>query len=324
MWRVEADGTAPGGVRLVERPSPHIAASAVLVRVSYAGLNPVDISVLRGRVAPSGSGGRVCPGVEVAGMVARIGASVTRWKPGDLVLGLVKDGGLATEVVAAEDHLALAPPALTQPELAAVPESFICAHDALFSVGRLGRGQTVLIRGATGGVGTAAVQLAVAAGASVVGISGTTKGRRALEELGATGAAPTDAINREVDVLLDLVGGDYLDTDIDLLNPGGRVVVLGSRGPESAKVNISRLKAKCATITGTRMRDRPHHHKARAVSLFEDEVIPVLNSGIVRPIIDRAFSATDIGSAIAHLERRGRIGKVLIYFERSEGEGNGD
>jgi len=314
--------TGAGGnevVRLEERPDPVPGDDEVLVAASFAGLNPADLAQRAGNYpAPPGSPADV-PGLEVAGTVVRCGAAVRQWSEGDAVFGIVGGGGLADRVVVHERHVARVPGRLDAKEAAAVPEVFITAHDAVVVQAGLGLGDVLLVNGANGGVGIAALQLAVAAGARAFGCLRSTDAHARIEELGAQAVAPDEAVDRVraaggADVVLELVGAQNVPVDLEALALKGRVLIVGTGAGADAAFSLRALMGKRARLIGTGLRVRPLEEKAAAVQAFVHEVVPLLADGRVRPFVDRVFAADGVTDAFDHLAAPGKFGKVLIEF----------
>ena len=312
--------TGAGGNEVVsveERPNPEPGSEDVLVRVEYAGLNPADLAQRAGNYpAPPGSPPDV-PGLEVAGTVESCGSRVSSWRPGDRVFGLVGGGGLADRVNVHERCVAPVPDALEERGAAAVPEAFITAHDAAFTQAGLRPGETLLVHGAGGGVGTAAVQLGVAAGARVVATVRTPQVEEAVAGLGAEIVQEQDFPRGapSADVILELVGGAHFPANLDVLARRGRIVVVSVAGGNEIELPLGVLMQKRATILGTALRTRPLEEKAAAVRAFEREVVPGLASGRLRPLVDSVFPADAAEAAFDRLGERGKIGKVLLDFK---------
>jgi NADPH2:quinone reductase len=305
--------TGAGGpevVSVAERPDPEPGSHDVVVRATHTGLNPADLAQRAGRYpAPAGSPQDI-PGLEVSGTVIARGPAVTAWKEGDRVFGIVGGGGLADTVVAHERHVARIPDNLDDRDAAAVPEAFITAHDAVFTRAGLVMGETLLVNGATGGVGTAGVQLGAAVGARV--LANARAHHDALVELGAEPTALEDAAG--VDVVLELVGAQNLAGSLDALAPLGRVIVVGTGAGAETEISLRALMGKRASVMGTVLRARPLEQKAAAVQAFAHQVLPLLASGRVRPLVDRVFPAADAVAAFDHLAAPGKLGKVLLEF----------
>ena len=291
-----------------ERPDPVPLPSEVLVRATHAGLNPADVVQRAGNYpAPPGSPADI-PGLEVAGTVIACGEAVTTWRAGDRVFGLVGGGGLADMVTVHERHVTRIPDDLTDREAAAVPEAFITAHDAVFTRAGLALGETLLVNGASGGVGTAAVQLGVAAGVRV--LANARSHREALTDLGAEPCQLSEA--RGVDVVLELVGAANLPGSLEALAVRGRIIVVGTGAGADAELSLRALMGRRASLMGTVLRARPMEEKAAAVQAFARSVVPHLAAGRVRPVIDRVFPIADAAAAFDHLAAPGKLGKVLL------------
>jgi NADPH:quinone reductase len=317
--------TGAGGpevVSLTERPDPEPGPEDILVAVAYVGLNPADSQQRQGRYpAPPGAPADV-PGLEVAGTVLACGARVAAWKPGDRVFGLVGGGGLADRVVVHERCVTRVPDNLSERDAAAVPEAFITAHDAAFSQAGLRMGETLVVHGAAGGVGTAAVQLALAAGARPLAVVRSDRAAEAVSGLGAEvvreDAFPAGVLDATggagADVILELVGAPHFPANLEVLARKGRVVVVGVAAGGDATMPLRELMQRRASVRGTMLRARPLEEKAAAVRAFEREVVPQLASGRVRPVVDSEFPAAEAAAAFERLDGHGKVGKVLLAF----------
>lgn len=322
---------SPGGpesldVREVERPGA-ATANRVLVRVHAAGLNRADILQRRGLYpAPHGYPQDI-PGLEFAGRIEQIGEEVRTLNVGQRVFGIAAGGAQAEYVLVPEDALVEIPENLDWAEAAAVPEVFITAHDALFTQAGLEMGERVLVHAAGSGVGTAAMQLAHAAGATVYGTSRTAdKLERArpygLAEAVAVGNDPTVFARavREwtsgagVQVILDLVGGAYLAANLDALALKGRLMFVGMTGGANAEINLSVVMSKRLRLTGTVLRARTPEEKARATRRFAAHVVPLLASEKVRPVIDSVYRMEEVGRAHQRLESNESFGKIVLLI----------
>jgi len=308
-----------GGMELEERPDPAPGSSEVVVAVGHAGVNPADLAQRAGRYpAPPGAPQDI-PGMEVAGRVVACGEAVRDWRAGDRVFGLVGGGGLADRVAVHERHVTAVPERLDEPEAAAVPEAFITAHDAIVTQAGLGPGAVLLVNGANGGVGTAAVQIGVLAGARVIASARSDEARRRLAELGAEAVVPDDAVAHVraaggADVVLELVGAPNLAGDLEALATRGSVVIVGTGAGAEAPLSLRALMGRRARILGTVLRARPLEEKAAAVQAFAHGVVPLLADGRARGIVDRVFPAAEAEAAFAHMEQPGKFGKVLLSF----------
>ena len=304
-------------VRLEERPDPVPGPEDVIVRVRYAGLNPADALQRAGHYpAPPGSPPDV-PGLEVAGAVEAFGERVTAWRLGDRVFGLIGGGGLADRVLVHERCVARVPDSLSEEEASAAPEAFITAHDAVCTQAGLRMGETLLVHGAAGGVGSAAVQIGLALGARVVATVRSDAAREAVEALGAEvvwddGFA--EAVSGAANVILELVGAPHFPGNLDALAPKGRIVVVGVGAGQEIALPLRVLMGKRASIRGTVLRARPLEEKAAAVRAFEREVVPHLASGRVHALVDSVYPAAEFATAFDRLAGRGKVGKVLLEF----------
>lgn len=302
-------------VEVIDRPDPEPGPEQVVVRSTYAALNPADIQQRDGKYpAPYGWAPDV-PGLETCGVVDRCGVGVSMWKPGDRVFGLVGGGGLADQVVLHERLLAGVPEGLSERDAAAVPEAFITAHDAIVTQANLRPGETLVVQAAAGGVGSAAVQIGIAMGAAVVGVARSEKGRQLVESLGGVAVGSASEVEDNcADVVLELVGAPNLPYDVDALATGGRIIVVSVGAGAEVDLNLLRLMQKRAIIRGTVLRGRPLEEKASAVRAFEREVLPALANGRVTAVVDTVFDVEDVTRAFDHLGSSGRTGKALLRF----------
>lgn len=314
--------TGAGGPEVVEvqeRPDPEPQDEHVVVAVTFAGLNPADLIQRAGAYpAPAGSPADI-PGLEVSGRVHRCGRAVRDWRPGDRVFGLVGGGGLATHVAVHERHVCAIPANLDDRNAAAVPEAFITAHDALIVQAALRPGETVLVHGAAGGVGTAACQLGLALGARVLACVRAPEAAAHLAELGAEvveEASFPETVRRlgPVDVVVELVGAPHTAGNFEVLAPKGRIIVVGTSAGAEVSISLATLMGKRATLRGTVLRARPLEEKAAVVGSFAREVVPQLAADRLRPVIDSVFALDEVDAAFARLEGRGKRGKVLLQL----------
>ena len=326
---IRAPGGVEGiGVEEVETPSAPTS-DFVRVRVQTAGLNRADLMQRRGKYpAPPGYPQNI-PGLEFAGEVEALGDSVKTWKIGDRVFGITAGGGQAEFVVVPESNLARIPDELDWIEAGAMPEAFITAHDALFTRAQLQMGERILIHAAGSGVGTAAVQLAHAAGATVYGTSRSADKLARLRELklgldegvavGETPAKIAETVQQwtngsGVDVILDLVGGIYFPANLEALAPRGRLVCVGTTAGPKSEINIGLLMRKRATIIGTVLRPRSIEEKAEATRRFVAGVLPLVERGALRPVVECVYTAEEIRAAHEHLESNRTFGKIVLTF----------
>lgn len=307
-------------VAIVEREDPVAVGEEVLVAVRYAGINPADLQQRDGHYPPPPGAAADIPGLEVAGEVLAVGERVLDLHPGDRVMGIIGGGGLADRVVVHGRCVVKVPDSLSEIDAAAIPEAFITAHDAIRTQAGLSTGEVILVNGATGGVGTAAVQIAVATGATVLGVTRTEQGRELLTSLGAiavyaddvAGAVADASGGRGADVVLELVGAVNLDRNFEVLASKGRIAIVGVGGGATTEINLRTLMLRRARLFGTVLRARPVEEKAAAVRAFEREVLPHLAAGRIAPVVDRAFAAEVIHEAFDHMEHSAKRGKVLL------------
>ena len=306
-------------VRFAERPDPVPGDHEVLIAARYAGVNWADVAQRAGHYPPPPGSPADIPGLEVAGVVQAAGREVRAWQAGDRVFGIVGGGGLADRVVAHERHLAAVPDGMAEDVAAAVPEAYITAHDAVFSRCGLELGEVLLVTGANGAVGSAAVALGLVGGARVVASVRSPGAGDALAAAGAIVAGP-DKIAAELaalggaDVVLELVGAQNLAADFGVLTVQGRIVVVGTPAGADGAISLRALMGKRASLYGTMLRARPVEEKAAAVQAFARSVVPVLAAGRARPRIDRVFPAADVTAAFDYLMQPGKSGKVLLDF----------
>jgi putative PIG3 family NAD(P)H quinone oxidoreductase len=315
-----------GRLELGEVGRPCASADRVLVRVAAAGLNRADLLQKRGHYpAPPGAPADI-PGLEFAGTVAELGEEARAWRIGQRVFGITGGGAQAEYVVVPEGHLAEIPDGLDFVSAAAVPEVFVTAHDALFTRAGLRTGERVLVHAAGSGVGTAAVQLARAAGAGAV--YGTARTPEKLERARGFGLDEGVAVEEDpraiasavrawtrgagVNVLLDLVGAPYLAANLDALAPRGRMVLIGTMGGASAPLDFGAVMSKRLNIVGTVLRARSTEEKARAVRRFGAEVVPLFARGLLRPVLDSSYALEDFAAAYERLESNATFGKVVL------------
>jgi NADPH2:quinone reductase len=314
------------GLEVCEAPTPDDpTADRVRVRVRAAALNRADILQRLGRYpAPQGFPADI-PGLEFAGEVESIGAEVRLWTPGQRVFGIIGGGAQAEFVNIHENQLAEIPANLEWAEAAAVPEAFMTAHDALFTQARLGIGETVLVHAAGSGVGTAAIQLARAAGAKVFGTSRTEEKLRRASEYGLSSSLVVNndpsaliAAVREwtggagVNVILDLVGAAYFEANLAALAQKGRLMLVGTTSGAQATLNIGLVMSKRLKLRGTVLRARSAEEKATATRLFATHVVPLLAAGTVRAVVDRIYKMEEVRAAHIRLESNQNFGKIVL------------
>ncbi|MGE5242621.1 MAG: NAD(P)H-quinone oxidoreductase [Betaproteobacteria bacterium] len=315
----------PGGPEVLvpaERPTPSPGPNSVLIKVAAAGVNRPDVMQRQGRYPPP-PGASDIPGLEVAGIVDAIGRGVHGWEAGDRVCALVAGGGYAEYCVAPAPQCLPVPAGVDLVHAGAVPETFFTVWTNVFERGRLAAGETILIHGGTSGIGTTAIQLASAFGARVFATAGSDAKCAACERLGAERAINYRDMDfvaavgeltggRGVDVVLDIVGGEYLPRNIDALGMEGRLVQIGTLGGPKAQINMIPVLQRRLTITGSTLRARSVPEKAAIAAALRERVWPLLSLGRVKPIVDRTFPLAQAAEAHRVMESGAHIGKLVL------------
>lgn len=320
--------TRPGGpevLRAVERPDPVPMAGEVLIQVAAAGVNRPDVMQRRGRYPPP-AGASDIPGLEVAGTVVRVGPGVTTPRVGDAVCALLAGGGYATLVAAPAVQCLPVPKGMDVSAAAAIPETFFTVWTNVFERGHLRRGERVLFHGGSSGIGTTGIQLAAARGALVFATAGSDEKCRACEALGAERAINyrredfAEAIarltaGRGVDLILDIVGGEYVARNLASLATDGRLVQIGLMGGEAAPLDFRRILSRRLTVTGSTLRPRSVAEKGAIAAALLTEVWPLLEQGRVKPVIHRSFPLADAAAAHRLMESSEHIGKIVLELD---------
>jgi len=297
-------------------PTPQPGPGQILVKVAAAGVNRPDI-VQRLGAYPPPPGAPDTLGLEVAGEVV---TGAGRWSPGDQVTALLGGGGYAEYAVVDARHALPVPKGLSLTDAAALPETVFTVFANVFEHGGLKAGETLMVHGATSGIGTTAIQMGKAAGARVIA---TARGRAKADQALALGAdVAVDASAEDfaavakadggVDVILDMVGGDYFAKDLDALRTGGRIVFIASQAGGEVSLPIFRIMQKRAVVTGSTLRPRDADEKARLAAAVEAVVWPWIEAGKVRPLVDRTFPLADAAQAHAWLEGGAHLGKIVL------------
>jgi putative PIG3 family NAD(P)H quinone oxidoreductase len=300
-------------------PVPELKPRHVLVRVRAAGVNRPDLLQRAGRYPPPPGASEVL-GLEVAGEIAAVGEGVERWREGDRVTALLAGGGYAEYALVDARHALPIPAGLDFAQAAALPETVFTVWANVFEGGRLQRGETLLVHGANSGIGVTAVQMAKASGARVFATArGAEKAARA-REIGADVAIDVSAGDwvaavksaGAVDVILDMMGAGYFAGNVDVLAPGGRLVVIAFLTGAVTELNLMTLMLKRLTLTGSTLRSRDAAEKARLARAIEEHVWPWIESGAVKIPVDRTFALASAGEAHAFLEQGAQFGKVVL------------
>ena len=315
----------PGGPEVLKaepRPVPNPGPGEILVKVAAAGVNRPDVMQRMGLYPPP-PGATDIPGLEIAGTVVALGDGVARWKETDPVMALVVGGGYAEYCVAHESHALPLPAGLTLIEAAAIPETFFTVWYNMFERGRLAAGETVLIHGGSSGIGTTAIQLAKAFGARVVTTAGSPEKCAACSKLGAdvainyktedfVAATKKATANHGADVVIDLIGGDYVDRNYEAAAVEGRIVQIAVQSSPRATVDLRRLMFKRLTHTGSTLRARSVADKGAIARAVEAKVLPLIAAGRVKPVIDSTFQLRDAAAAHARMEAGHHVGKIVL------------
>ncbi len=313
---VEGGKGSAADMKAVQIPRPEAGPGQILIKVAHAGVNRPDL-IQRMGFYPPPPGSPDTMGLEVSGEVV---TGAGRWKAGDQVTALLGGGGYAEYAVVDARHALPIPKGLSLLEAAALPETVFTVFANVFEHGALKAGETFMVHGATSGIGTTAIQMAKAAGAKVIATArGADKAAQA-KALGADVVVDTTAedfgevAKREggVDVILDMVGGDYFAKGLDALKTGGRIVFIASLGGGEVPLPIGKLMMKRATVTGSTLRPRSPDEKARLAAAVEATVWPWVEAGKLKPQIDAVFPLAEAGKAHAHLEGGAHVGKVML------------
>lgn len=316
---------APGGPEVLkpqQRPLPQPGPGEVLVAVAFAGINRPDVLQRMGGYAPP-PGASDIPGLEIAGTVVGLGEGVSRFRLGDQLCGLVAGGGYAQYAVVHESNALPIPAGLSLEEAGAVPETYFTVWSNVFQRGGLKRGESFMVHGGTSGIGTTAIQLAKAFGASVLATAGSDEKCQACRELGAdhainyrsedfVAAAKAATGKRGVDLILDMVGGDYISRNYEAAAESGRIVQIAFLNGPKAEVDFRRLMMKRLTHTGSTLRPRTITEKAAIARELEEKVWPLLAQGRCKPVIHARFPLAQAAEAHALMESNAHIGKIVL------------
>lgn len=315
--------STPGGPEVLKpatRPTPVPTDGEVLIRVAAAGVNRPDIAQRAGLYPPP-PGASDLPGLECSGTIAAIGAGVSGWTIGDAVCALTPGGGYA-EYVRVPALQCLPPPnGFDMLHAAALPETYFTVWHNVFERGQLKAGESILIHGGASGIGTTAIQLAKALGCTVVTTVRNAEKAEAVKSLGADHAilykdndwlAEAKAAVKGVDVVLDMVGGDYIGKDIELLKPDGRLVIIATQIGAMSTINGAMLMMKRLTVTGSTLRPQSVEAKGRMAAGLRERAWPLLASGKIKPVIHKTFPLAQAAQAHAELERADHVGKIML------------
>jgi NADPH:quinone reductase len=302
-----------GGIVIEDRPDPEPGSGEVLIKVHAAGLNGADILQRAGNYPPPPGVPADMPGMELAGEVQANGPGASRFRRGDRVMGLIAGAGQAELAVLHERVLMPVPEDLKWAEAGGLPEVFTTAHDALFTQGELVAGERLLVHGAAGGVGTAAVQLGRAAGARVTATVRNPEHRAGVSAFGASVLAPDDFVDHgPFDVILELVGAPNMPDNLRALNTGGRVAVIGMGAGSTAELNFGLLMVKRGRIHGSTLRARPLEEKALTARRVERSVLPLFASGALKVPVAATFPLAEAAAAYDRFAAGGKLGKIVL------------
>ncbi|HEY6470720.1 MAG TPA: NAD(P)H-quinone oxidoreductase [Candidatus Dormibacteraeota bacterium] len=315
----------PGGpeeLRVEERPDPHAGDGEVVISVAGAGVNRADLLQRQGFYPPPPGASEVL-GLEASGVIKEIGVRVEGLATGDKVMALLEGGGYAELAAVRATQVVRVPDNVDLIDAGGIPEVFITAHDALFTRGRLGHDETVLIHGGGGGVGTAAIQLARLHGCRVIVTAGSAEKLARCIELGAEVGinyktedfvARTREVTagRGADVVLDIMGASYLERNLDVVASDGRVVVIGMQGGTHTDIDLAVMMRRRISLISTALRARPAQQKAVIVAAFAADVVPALARRTLRPVVDRTLTFDEAADAHRLMESGGAVGKIVL------------
>jgi NADPH2:quinone reductase len=320
MRKIVHGSDQPLHIAVVARPEP--GPHEVLIRVAGAGVNRPDL-VQRAGLYPPPPGAPETLGLEVSGTIEAVGANVGRWREGDHVVALLPGGGYATYAIAHEGSVLPAPKGISLVDAAGLPETVFTVWANVFESGALKPGETLLVHGGASGIGTTAIQMAKAFGAHVFATAGDAEKVALCERLGADRGInyrteDFEEIVREAggaDVVLDMVGGPYVQKNINIMKDHGRIVMIAFLKGPTAEVNLMRLMLKRITLTGSTLRSRSHEEKARIAANVHNCVWPWIEAGKVKPIIDSTFPLDQAEQAHERLQSGAHAGKVILVAE---------
>lgn len=316
----------PEVLTIQDVPEPTAGAGEVVVAVAHTALNRADLLQRMG-LYPGPPMEHEVPGMEFAGTVESIGEGVRSWSVGDAVMGIVGGGAYAEKLVTHERTLLAIPEGVSAADAAAIPEVFMTAFDALVVQGGLTSGRWALVHAGASGVGTAAIQIAKALGARIIVTASTSKVQACLD-LGADVVVDytkddfADAVKSAtggtgVDVVLDVIGGEYTVRNIKALRTGGKIIQVGVMGEGKVELPLGLLLMKRASIIGTTLRARPLEEKAALAQQVAAELLPLFGSGALKPVIDSRYGFDQIADAHAYMQTNANVGKILIDFSAS-------
>jgi putative PIG3 family NAD(P)H quinone oxidoreductase len=320
--------TEPGGPEVLqwtEVPDPHPGPGEVLIDVAASAVNRADMMQRQGFYPPP-KGAPAYPGLECSGTIAALGEGVTGWHPGEQVCALLAGGGYAEKVAVPAGQLLRVPQSTTLVDAAALPETVCTVYSSVFQGARLASGETLLIHGGGSGIGTTAIQLGKHAGATVAVTAGSQEKLDVCRELGADiliNYREDDFVERLMeatgghgaDVILDIIGAGYLARNLAALAPDGRIANIGLQQGRTAELDLSLLMSKRGTIMSTTLRARPAKQKASIVEAVAANVWPLVDAGVIRPVIDRELPMRQAGEAHRIMTASSHTGKIVLRTE---------
>jgi NADPH2:quinone reductase len=319
----------PSVLQIAERPKPAYSDNEALIKVMAAGVNRPDVFQRKGNYPPPAGAPQDIPGLEIAGIVVAIGATVTHLMVGDKVCALVMGGGYAEYCNAPEAQCLPIPDSLSFAEAASLPETFFTVWSNVFDRAALKRKETLLVHGGTSGIGVAAIQMAQTLGHKVYVTAGSDDKCRFCETLGAVKAINYKTENfadvimeitdgKGVDVILDMIGGNYTEGNIKSLAIEGRLVLINTMNGNNAQVDLAQVMRKRLVITGSMLRSREVEFKGKIAQNLKETIWPLLACGDIKPVIHSVFAAADAGKAHELMESSTHIGKIILNFEHLE------
>jgi NADPH2:quinone reductase len=317
--------TKPGGPEVLQiqnRPVPVPSENDVLIKIKAAGVNRPDIAQRKGNYPPPPGASPDIPGLEVAGIIEQCGSAVTRWKPGDPVCALLTGGGYAEYVTAPAGQCLPLPKGWNYREAASLPETIFTVWHNVFQIAKLQAGEHFLVHGGGSGIGITAIQLAKAFGAKVFATAGSAEKCTACTTLGADNCInykktdfETELKSQGVDVILDMIGGDYLPKNIRILRPDGRLVFINAMKGNPSELDVMAVMYKRLTITGSTLRNREVSFKSLLAKEIEAQIWPLLENGKFKSVIYRSFPLQEAYKAHEALESSEHIGKIVLINE---------
>lgn len=315
----------PNVLQIMDRPKPVPQAHEVLVKVAAAGINRPDVAQRKGVYPPPPGASPDIPGLEIAGIIEAVGHDVTLWQPGDKICALVTGGGYAEYCTAPEGQCLPIPENLNFVEAASLPETFFTVWSNVFDRAQLKSGESLLVHGGSSGIGVTAIQMTKALGCTVYVTAGSDAKCRFCEQLGATKAINykeenfVDALEqltqgKGVDVILDMIGGDYMAGNLQSLANDGRLVFINTMNGKDVQVDLSVVMKKRLNITGSMLRSREVEFKTAIARKLQEQIWPLLANGQIKPVIHEVFAAHDAAKAHELMESSEHIGKIVLEW----------